>query len=270
MKKIYSLSLLILFTFATTHTKPSWPKWLDGISEIFTHNTDNIIHKEFSKASRMELFNENGAIIINSWQQNSIAVEIIVKATESCQKSITIDTKEEDGIVKLQTMFADDKTKGTVTYNILVPKDTDIKLLTKQGNIVVKNIAGNIDAETENGKIKVINAHNNVTLKALYGDISMRTNKILAGKEVYVTTEKGTIKMCLTESVNSTISATAPSGKVTSEVPITLDKKKTTLNPKAWKAFKQEASGSLGKPESSIIATNHCGSIIIMPYIQKP
>lgn len=259
--------VMIIFLFSNLSIDAFWSKWADAISAKINHTTDVIVHKEFKKAKQLELHNITGTIVINSWKQDSIAIEIITSCPQPSQKDIKIDIQQLEETVIAHTIFTDEKIKGSVVFNILLPTHTDLAIFTKQGDIIIKDVHGCMNLETLHGAITLINPHTMLDAKTHEGNIIIRTDSILADKEFNLESGKGDIEIYTTSGLQTYLNASAPQGKVLSQIPITLESKTTQLNADAWKAFRQSVQGTIGKPLSKLNVIAHNGSISIMPYL---
>ncbi len=263
-------SIILTFLLCSFQVDAVWPKWVDTLAAKMSNTTDVIVHKEFHKVQRLELNNEYGTIVINSWKQDSVAIEVITSCTQASHKDIKVDMECIDDIVTIHTIFTDEKIKGTVIFNILLPKNVDVLIGTKQGDIIIKDMHSNLNLETCNGNIKLVNPHDTLRAKTGEGNILIRTDCIEQSKQFNLTTDKGDIEIYTTPAINTYLHASALQGKVISELPIALDSKVTTLNAEAWKNFKQNVHGIIGEPLSQLNITAHNGSIAIMPYMKQP
>lgn len=270
--KLYLLivSLLIIpQSCVVAHTKKSFNKFFDTVVSKFKRSKEDIIQKNFTDIQRIELLNTSGDIIITSWKQKTVAIEIIKKVYDETTEKVQVQCHPVEGILQIKTILTDPKIQGEVTYNILTPQNTELKIATKDGNIIIKDIQETIDAYTKYGFIKVRNSQKTTKLISEHGNISFKSNHIKKSSDINISTEKGNITLYLAQDIHLLIDAFAPHGKVTSEVPILLNKKLTTLNPQAWKLFKQEAKGTIGQPDATLSATTHNGSITILPYVKS-
>ncbi|MBV8661106.1 MAG: hypothetical protein JO129_03100 [Candidatus Dependentiae bacterium] len=267
--KFYQLRMMITFLFCSFQADAFWTQWVDTIAAKINNITDVIVHKEFPKAKCLELSNEAGTIVINSWKQDSIAIEVITSCPEISHKDIKVDMECIQDIIKIHTIFTDQKIKGSVVFNILLPKDTDLTITTKQGDIIVKDVIGDLNLETLQGDIKLVNPHCALQAKTETGNILIRTDFIEEAKEFNLISDKGNIELYITQTINSYVHANAPQGKVISDLPITLDSQTTLLNAQAWKNFRQIVHGTIGKPLSTLNLSAHNGSIAIMPYMKQ-
>lgn len=267
--KLYRYGILLIFLSSTHPLHSFWNKWVTTISDKINNTTELIMHKEFPKAQRLEINNEQGSILINSWKQDSIAIEYITSCPQASLKDIKVDIECLDNCVKIHSIFIDPKVKGSVIFNILMPSQTHLAIRTNQGDIVVKDMNGPLDLETGHGDIKILNPHQNIKSKTLNGSIIIRTDIIDTHKEFNLETDKGNIEFYAPLTINTRIHATALQGKVTSDLPITLVSKTTKLDACAWKEFRQVVQGTLGQPSAMLNMIAHNGSISILPYTKQ-
>lgn len=267
--KFYQVCLTMALLSSTQVMHSFWNKWVDTVVTKINNTTELIMHKEFPKAQLISINNEQGAVIINSWKQKTIALEIITTAPQATIKDIKIDIEYIDNSIKIHTTFLDPKIKGSVLFNILVPHDTNVTVHTKQGDIVVKDVYGTLELATDTGNIKLLNPRHNLQAQTGNGSISIRTDSIEADKVCNLETDKGNIEFYTTTTINTHVHACAAQGKITSDIPITLTSKTTKLDAAAWKEFRQTINGSIGTPTSILHMTAHNGCIAILPYTKQ-
>ena len=268
--KFYQLFFIIITGVSSSlHIDAFWSKWVDTITAKFNYTTDVIVHKEFKKAKQLELYNTIGTIVINSWKQDFIAIEMIESCPQTFHKDIKIDAQQVEDVVTIHTIFIDEKIKGTVIFNILLPKNIDLTIFTKQGDIIIKDVNGSMNLETLVGNIKIVNPHRDVDVKAHDGNIILHTDSIAADQTFTLESGKGTIEIYTTPALQTYIHASALQGKVISQIPITLESTTTQLNAQAWKNFRQYVQGTIGQPISKLNLIAHNGSISIMSYAKQ-
>lgn len=267
--KFYQLWTIIAFLLWSLQADAVWPKWVDTLAAKINNTTDVIVQKEFQKVQRLQLSNEVGNIVINSWKQDSVAIEVITSCSQTAHKDIKVDMECLEETLKIHTIFTDEKIKGTVTFNILLPKNIEVLISTKQGDIIIKDLTSNVNIETCDGTIKIVNPHDNLRAKTWNGNIIIRTDSIEQGKQFNLIADKGDIELYTTPAINTYLHACAPQGKIISELPITLDRITTPLNAQAWKNFKQNVHGIIGQDLSQLNITAHNGSIAILPYTKQ-
>ncbi|MGZ6254777.1 MAG: hypothetical protein ACXWL5_02225 [Candidatus Chromulinivorax sp.] len=265
--KFYHSYMIIASLLLSMQAQAAWSSWIDTISSKLNGMTDTIMHKEFPQAKQLEIHHEVGNIVINSWNQKSIAIEVITNCAYATQKDVNIEMNHLQDIVKITTHFAQEKIKAQVILNILLPKETEIAIHSKQSDIIIKDITAPLELKTLVGNIKITNPYHTVDAKTENGDIMIRTTQIAPDENFCLISEKGNIDLYTTSVINADIHAFALQGKITSDIPIKLDSKTTTLNPQAWKEFKQIVHGTIGQNISHIYITAQSGSIAIKPLL---
>lgn len=267
--KFYQLHIIVALLLYNVQINSFWQKWMDTVTAKFNGITDVIIHKEFAHADELELHNQNGTIVINSWKQNFIAIEVITSCQESFHKDVKIDMECINKIIKIHTHILHEKIKASIIFNILLPEHINITLTTKQGNIIIKDVYSNLHLQTSQGNIIVTNPCKNLIATALSGNIMINTSAIEEFQIFSLVANKGNIHIYTTPMINAIVHATALQGKITSDIPITLESQTTTLDTQAWKNFKQIVKGTIGKPLSTLDMIADNGSISIMPYTKQ-
>lgn len=264
--KFYQLSMIIACLSCNFQADASWTKFVDAVNSKFSSITDEIVHKEFTSAKRLEISNETGSILINSWKQNFIAIEAIVSCSSNMHKQIKVAMESANDTVFIKTLFADDKTKGTIIFNILLPEHIDLALTTKQGDIVIKDVFGALDVKTLQGNVTITNPCTNLKAHTEQGSITIHTHLIQPNHQFEISSTKGDINIYSTPTINVDLQAHAPQGKVTSQIPVSLHSTTTLLNHQAWKHFKQYVHGAIAEPLSRLYIRANQGSIAIMQY----
>lgn len=110
----------------------------------------------------------NGGISVKGENRTDVLIRACVQAwgdseaeANSIAKNIRIET---DGTIRAES--ATDKKNWSVSYEILVPRNTDLSLTTQNGGISISNVEGKIEFTAENG---------GVSLSNLAGDVKGRT-----------------------------------------------------------------------------------------------
>lgn len=269
MKFYCLLSIMIASLPLPLQAQGFIPKWIDTLTSKFNNTTDVITHKEFKHAQQLQLHNMIGSIVINSWKQDSIAIEIIESGSHQFHKNIKIDMEQIEDLIKIHTIFLDEALKGSVIFNILLPDYVDLAIFTQQGEITIKDIHGSIDIQTLQGSITLHNTDGNVDAQTRDGNIVMRTQTIQPDKKCTLASGKGNVELSTTTMLQTSINAQALAGKVQSQIPVTLASQTTELNPAAWKKFQQSVQGTIGNPQAELNIVAYQGSITITNHTIK-
>lgn len=194
---LFCAKLVIGFTFFNSKK---------GIKE----ETVEYTHKLLPNAT-LEINNNNGTILVEGWDKDTIHVKAIKKATEGKFDNLTIDAKLTDNLAQITTHdkendsrsttnsfsfslfsfnFTSNSMSSTVDYTVQVPKQTNLKVIkTKNGSITIKEVESAADIYTGNGSIKATTIKKD--LLANVGNGSIKCSDI--GGSAKVDTGNGTV-----------------------------------------------------------------------------
>ena len=275
-------------------------------SKIFSKPIEEVIHKDIplKKNGTLSIENISGNIHIKTdWEQSSV----ILKATKRISKkedpkdiSIEIEKQTAKNHVSIKTAYKDNKVKGSVDYELIIPNDIVINLKTDKGEIKIKKAKGPITACTNKGDIKIIETSGEITAKASQGNILVDQSKgnisavssygniqisnasksinaqtksgsiktscknIPSTGSINLATNSGSISLSIPSSTNAEVKARTGKGRVTSDHYIEIKPQTVQLNKKTWARFKREVDGTLGSGEATIELTANYGNIKIL------
>jgi len=252
--------------------------------------------------------NTNGCITVKSdWDSQTLLLTATKKASKpEYLDLVTIDdSKSDKKCIKIETTCRRDNKKAatvSVDYELLVPQNVRLELVSDNGTIKVKEMNGQIVAKTcnsgnieidnaqnavfaqieKNGSIIINQAQNNVKAFAHHGNITIhnakkgiiaQTNKgtvdveclqVPTTSKVTLNSRSGNITLRLPESTNAELQAHTEKGTVTCAHYVTVKPLTTQLNSNAWTRFKKEVEGTLGSGEASITVHTGNGNIKIL------
>jgi len=278
----------------------------DGISKIFSKQIEEVVQKDIplKKNDTLSIENISGNIHIKTdWEQNSI----ILKATKRISKkedpkdiSIKIEKQIAKNHVSIKTAYKDNKVKGSVDYELIIPNNITINLKTDKGEIKIKRAKGPITACTNKGDIRIIETSGQITAQAGQGNIivdqsngnifasssygniqisnasksvkaltksgSIKTSckNIPSTGSINLGTNSGNISLSIPGSTNAEVEARTGKGRVTSDHYIEIKPQTVQLNKKTWARFKREVDGTLGSGEATIKLSANYGNIKIL------
>lgn len=142
---------------------------------------------------------KNGGIKVIGENRSDVLVRACVQAwakseqeAQSLVKSIRIET----GSV-IQASGATDE-NWSVSYQILVPRNTNLKLNAHNGGISIDSVNGNLEFETKNGGLKVNNVGGNVRGRTQNGGVKVNlSGNAFNGSGLDVETKNGGVKLSL-------------------------------------------------------------------------
>lgn len=171
MKIIFKLTFLLLIPFISFATIEN-----DAVSK------EKIINKSFNVDSNalLQTSNSYGNINVYLWDENKISIQVTIKVSGNNESkvieklnSIDIDFDSSSSKVSAVTTFENSNWKNgnnmnyEINYIIKIPKNGNIALVNKYGNISVEKLNGNSTISCQYGNINLgnfTNKSNNIVL----------------------------------------------------------------------------------------------------------
>ena len=209
------LKLLMLFAIGI---------WLIPDTGFAQFTETKEIHKHFkvTPQTRIEISNKYGKIELNTWDKDSVVIDINIRVEEKklsklekAIDAIDFDFNHSQHFLIVQTIADQNKTglgkeilkfKETVLqadgnmeidYTVWLPSANDLKVENKFGDIFIGDYDGDVDLTLSNGNLKAHNFTGKLDLTLSFADVTI--NSISAGNldciysEVYIK-KAGTIK----------------------------------------------------------------------------
>lgn len=200
----------------------------------------------------------NGGISVKGEDRNDILVKACVQSwadTESEAQSIVKGIRVETG-GSVRAEGADDEKNWSVSYQILVPRTTDLKLKTLNGGISISEVDGLIGFEAKNGGINLANLAGDVRGQTSNGGISVRLGgNAWRGTGMNVETTNGGISVVMSESYAARIETGTVNGGFSSDFPALIPEKSES---EKWGSNDKRVSADLngGGATVRIVTTN--------------
>lgn len=268
MKKKYISTKVILTCLITNslyHTATA--RSLKALKFWGKAKTETVsIKKEVPENAQLILYNIDGNVNIRVWKQQKIVVQATKKGNGESLKKVTIKDSIQGKKFKLETIHNEKNINCSVEYDILIPENMWLASInTKKGNIKIEDTKKGVFAYSQKGSIILDHVEGVVKAKSDKGAITINTHTFADATTIQAYTKNGTINLMVPKLANADICLKAPKGKVTSDVPITLNRRTTTLTNKTYANFKKETQGSLGKGgESEIKLHTERGNIKVV------
>ena len=146
-----------------------------GISTTLAHARQEVArdyHEEFNAGAdtKLVLSNKYGSIDVKDWDQQKIVVDVVVSVKhsneEKAQKlleNIDIKFSSDGNVVKVETVINDkfsrinwnDDNTFEINYSVQMPRDANLDLHNKYGNVFISELAGHTQIEVKYGKLTV-------------------------------------------------------------------------------------------------------------------
>lgn len=200
---------------------------------------------------------QNGGISVRGENRSDVLVRACIRAHgESEADAITAlnNTRiETSGVIRATN--SDEDAKVYVSYRLLVPLQTDLKLNAHNGGISIKSVEGNLEFETHNGGLSLKDVAGDVRGKTRNGGVSVKlSGTSWRGEGLDVVTTNGGVKLVLPKNYSADVESGTTNGGFRSdfdELKIARDEKRRWHRPK-----KVRASLNGGGAKVRVITTN--------------
>jgi len=214
MSKIIKNSLLslVIFTSSISLSLQVAAQINEEIEQSFTVTSE----------SYFSLNNINGAVVISSWQEDTIKVQATISAeSQESYDDVTINMKQQGQKVSVQTDYKEksyrqNKQAARVDYQVWLPIDanlSDIDLV--NGDLTIDNMAGDVDVEVVNGSINATQLSGNSEISAVNGSVNVNYKAQADDVDnIEIETVNGRIELFLPQNINADVSADTMHGVI--------------------------------------------------------
>lgn len=200
-----------------------------GFCENYNYsNGDKISHREVreSTLSGGGLVNvdarRNGGIHVRGENRSDVLVRACIQTrgtTEEEARSVARGIRIETGST-IRAEGGSDEVNWAVSYEILVPRATNLKLSTYNGGIGINNVDGNIEFEATNGGIHLSQVAGNVKGRTANGGLHVElTGGSWKGSGLDVETTNGGVHLSIPENYAARVETGTVNGGFKSEIP---------------------------------------------------
>ena len=168
---------------------------------------------------------QNGGISIKGENRSDVLIRACVQTwgdSESEVRSIAQNIKIQNGSI-VQAENSVNEKNWSVSYQILVPRNTNLKLTANNGGISIGNVEGNMDFETRNGGISVKEVAGNVKGRTKNGGVNAKLDgKSWKGAGLDLETTNGGINLTLPENFAAHLETGTVNGGFNSDLELTV------------------------------------------------
>lgn len=271
MKIFSKKALVIAFITFTIPIEPkiSIPKLPSRVSSLFSRAQEKTDYQEFNNIKKLEFSSEHGNIVVDTWKQPCVLIEMKKKGFDQFLKTTLLKCTVKNGT--LQALIAADENvkKGTISVHIFVPENIITKLSTIHDAITIKNVSGVTELSSQTGAINITGGTHTVIAKTTTGNITVSRKKILSDHVLNIQSESGDITIAVPQEINCELQAHSESGKITSDLLVTLCPEAMQLSNETFKKLQHHVYGFIGQRidennPSTILLSSESGSIKIL------
>jgi DUF4097 and DUF4098 domain-containing protein YvlB len=174
----------------------------------------------------------NGGISVEGWNKDQIRIRAKVKAwdrdeadaEETLQK---IEIKTGGNTIQAEGPKLKGNRRGwSVSYEITVPRKSNLDLETLNGGISIDDVDGEISAEAVNGGLTLSQLAGDVDVHTTNGGLSVELHgKKWSGRGLDASTTNGGVKVWIPENYNAELETGTVNGSVDFDFPITVQGK---------------------------------------------
>jgi hypothetical protein len=167
----------------------------------------------------------NGGIRVTGTDRKDVLVQATVHAwgdSENDARAIVGQVVVlTDGAVHAEGPTQNGHKGWSVSYEVFAPRDTDLKLETRNGGIAIANVNGKLDFEAQNGGVKLDGLAGNVHGRATNGGVDVTlTGSRWEGETLDVRTTNGGVRMRVPENYSARLETGTVNGGVNIDFPV--------------------------------------------------
>jgi len=234
MKKLYWLLIIAVFCLAgivglgqekskdkvknKTHKEEFCSKQT-GWSNGKRVSANDLREKTIAAGSLVKVDSKNGRITVKGENRKDVLVRACVRAwgtsdskASSIVKSIRVATSP---VIRAEN--TEEKKHWSVSYEILVPRSTNLDLLAGNGRITISSVQGQIKFKTHNGRITLSDVAGDVKGKTRNGRVTVRlSGNAWQGSGLDVETLNGRVGLYLPSNYAANVEAGTANGRFSS------------------------------------------------------
>ncbi len=170
----------------------------------------------------------NGGVTVKGWSRNDVLVRTRVEAwayrdADASTLLKQVSVSDSGGTIIPKGPETNDDRWWTVSFEIFVPRNSNIGATTHNGGIMVSDVQGTIVAESNNGGIHLARVAGDVSGTTHNGGIMAELlGKSWQGRQLELDTHNGGITVSMPEGYSAHVRAETSHGNIRSDFPITV------------------------------------------------
>ena len=169
---------------------------------------------------------QNGGISIKGWDQNEILVRAKVEARAPTQAEANVLAQQ----VRIETAALNIHAEGPesrddyqwyVSFEIFVPRRSDLSLTAHNGGISIRDVSGRIEFQTLNGGVSLSRVGGAVRGSTTNGGVHVElAGARWDGEELNVRTTNGGVNLVMPDNYSAHLETSTVNGRVSSDFPL--------------------------------------------------
>jgi DUF4097 and DUF4098 domain-containing protein YvlB len=181
------------------------------------------MHQTYPLAAngRVKVENVNGNVQITGWDRDEVKLDAVKTANtkeELDAVKIEVDTKADS--IQIQTKYPprSNNNSTSVEYTLSVPKKALLDgIADVNGNIVIQQTAGDVEASTVNGTLETKQTSGSLKLSSVNGKVDATPDQLDSARTVSVDAVNGRVILTLAANANADISAKTVNGSISTD-----------------------------------------------------
>jgi hypothetical protein len=188
--------------------------------------------------STISLGNTNGRIHVKSWDQPRVRIQAVRRAEsrdndtlKQAMSQLRIEVSQAPNALRIATIYPKrsdglfDWIAGTnvslsVTYELTVPRQTNLDIEDTNGGLDVDDVQGSLKLETTNGRIEIGRCSGDIDAETTNGGITAELFALNAGKPIRLETTNGGIHVRLPRNAALAVDAANTNGSIETDLPV--------------------------------------------------
>lgn len=170
----------------------------------------------------------NGGIAVRAWDRNEALVRAKIQTwaeseAEARRIAAGIRIRTEDGRIAAEDSESGRRSGWSVSYDVYVPRRSDVDLRTHNGGISVEGVHGRIDVDALNGGVSVRDAQGDVRGRTTNGGVTLAlSGSRWVGEGVDLETTNGGVTIIIPEGYSARLETGTVNGGMHVDFPITV------------------------------------------------
>lgn len=173
--------------------------------------------------SRVTVINVQGSIQVDGWDRAEVELTVIKAAGSPGASLADVDIAVEwrSDSLRVRTLYSGESDQPvTVDYRLRVPRQVRLEgLRTVNGDIVVQNLEGSVEARTLNGHIEQAGIAGSVVARTLNGNVRVALRALPEGAgTVQLESVNGDINLLLPAAADAELELSTVAGRIASDL----------------------------------------------------
>jgi hypothetical protein len=170
----------------------------------------------------------NGGISVHGWDRGDIQVLAMIQANANTEAEARDLVKGVNVVASGGQVHAEGPSTGrreswSVSYDIYVPRQTNLTLTANNGGVSIESIAAQVNAETENGGLSLTDVHGDVRGRTVNGGITAElTGDRWLGGGLDLRTSNGGVHLTIPSNYSAMLEMGTVNGSVNVDFPMTV------------------------------------------------